>query len=392
VSQRGQAVRHGRRAFVIVLDACGVGALPDADAYGDAGTDTLGHLAQDVGGLELPALARLGLGSIAPLQGVPPAAQPVLHGRLRPLGPGKDSTAGHWELMGVVTPQELPVYPDGFPPEVVALVTAASGREVICNQPYNGVGAIEDFGSLHLSTGALIVYTSQDSVLQIAAHVDAVEPNELYRICERVRGELPGQHRVGRVIARPFAGTAERFVRTDGRRDFSIPPPGPSYLEALAHQGVAVHAVGKTGQLFCGIGIDVQHPGATNRDAMEHTGALIDSLHSGLVFTNLIETDQVYGHRHDAAGFHRALREIDASVGEWLSKMREGDLFVLTADHGCDLRSPLTDHTREYAPLLAAFDGHRSRRHDGLLADVGASVFRWLTSDQTPQLPGEAFV
>jgi phosphopentomutase len=377
---------------VIVLDACGVGALPDADTYGDAGSDTLGHLAQDVGGLELPALARLGLGSIIPLEGVPPAARPVLHGRLRPLGPGKDSTAGHWELMGVVSPQKLPVYPEGFPPEVVALVSAASGREVICNQPYNGVGAIEDFGSVHLSTGALIVYTSQDSVLQIASHVEAVQPDELYRICQTVRASLPAQHRVGRVIARPFAGTPEQFVRTDGRRDFSIPPPGPSYLEALAQLDVEVHTVGKSGQLFSGIGIDVQHPGATNHEALARTGALIDSLHSGLVFTNLIETDQVYGHRHDAAGFHRALREIDSSVSGWLPLLGEGDLLVLTADHGCDLRSPLTDHTREYAPLLAAFEGHRARRHDGLLADVGASVFGWLTSDRAPELPGEAFL
>jgi phosphopentomutase len=294
--------------------------------------------------------------------------------------------------MGVVTPHKLPVYPDGFPPEVVALVRNASGRDVICNQPYNGLGAIEDFGSLHLSTGALIVYTSQDSVLQIAAHVGAVEPEELYRICETVRDALPAEHCVGRVIARPFAGTSDRFIRTDGRRDFSIPPPGPSYLEALSDQGVEVHTVGKTSQLFCGIGIDVQHPGATNDDALAQTAELIDSLHSGFVFTNLIETDQVYGHRHDADGFHRALREIDSTVAEWLPRLRDGDLLVLTADHGCDLRSPLTDHTREYAPLLAAFEGHGSRRHDGLLADVGASVFRWLTSLQAPGLPGEAFL
>jgi phosphopentomutase len=387
-----RASERARRAFVIVLDACGVGALPDADAYGDAGTNTLGHLARDVGGLELPALRRLGLGSILPLEGMPPAAQPVVHGRLRPLGPGKDSTAGHWELMGVVTPQKLPVYPDGFPRDVVAVVEEASGRGVICNQPYNGVGAIEDFGSLHLSTGALIIYTSQDSVLQIAAHIDALEPEELYRICETVRDALPAEHGVGRVIARPFSGTCERFARTDGRRDFSIPPPGPSYLEALSDQGVEVHAVGKTSQLFCGIGVDVQHPGATNDDALAQTGALIDSLHSGFVFTNLIETDQVYGHRHDADGFHRALREIDSSVSGWLPMLRDGDLLVLTADHGCDLRSPLSDHTREYVPLLAAFEGHSSRRHDGLLADVGASVLRWLTSLEAPELPGEAFL
>jgi phosphopentomutase len=377
---------------VIVLDACGVGALPDAVAYGDEGTNTLGHLAQDLGGLELPTLGRLGLGSIVPLEGLPPAAQPVLHGRLRPLGPGKDSTAGHWELMGVVTPRKLPVYPDGFPPEVVALLSAASGRDVICNRPYNGVGVIEDFGSLHLSTGSLIVYTSQDSVLQIAAHVDAIEPEELYRICEVVRNALPAEHGVGRVIARPFAGTSERFTRTDGRRDFSISPPAPSYLEALWNHSVEVHTVGKTGQLFRGTGIDVQHTGASNRDALARTGALIDSLHSGLVFTNLIETDQVYGHRHDGDGFHRALREIDRSVAEWLPMLRQDDLLVLTADHGCDLRSPLTDHTREYAPLLALFEGHGSRRHDGLLADVGASVFRWLTSGRTPELHGEAFL
>ena len=377
---------------MIVLDACGVGALPDAGAYGDGGTNTLGHLARELGGLELPTLARLGLGSILPLEGVPPAARPVLHGRLRPLGPGKDSTAGHWELMGVVTPRELPVYPQGFPPEVISLVGTVSGREVICNRPYNGVEAIEDFGSQHLATGALIVYTSQDSVLQIAAHVEAVEPEELYRICETVRGRLASEHAVGRVIARPFAGTTGNFTRTDGRRDFSIPPPGRSYLEALSSHGVDVHTVGKTGQLFRGIGIDVQHLGATNREALSGTGALIDSLHSGLVFTNLIETDQVYGHRHDAPGFHDALKEIDASVAEWLPVLRPEDLLVLTADHGCDVTAPHTDHTREYAPLLAWFEGHASKRHDGQLVDVGASVFQWLTSSQAPELLGEAFL
>jgi phosphopentomutase len=377
---------------VIVLDACGAGALPDAGAYGDEGTNTLGHLARAVGGLELPTLARLGLGSVLPLEGVPPSARPVLHGRLRPLGPGKDSTAGHWELMGVVVPTELPVYPGGFPPEVISLVSAASGREVICNRPYNGLGAIEDFGSQHLATGALIVYTSQDSVLQIAAHVDAVQPEELYRICQAVRSNLDPEHAVGRVIARPFAGTTGNFSRTDGRRDFSIPPPGPSYLEALSSRGVEVHTIGKAGQLFCGVGIDVQHPGSTNREALSRLGELIDSLHSGLVFTNLIETDQVYGHRHDAAGFHEALKQIDATVAEWLPILRPGDLLVLTADHGCDVTARHTDHTREYAPLLASFQGHASRRYDGQLADVGASVLRWLTSSDEAGLPGEAFL
>jgi len=241
--------------------------------------------------------------SILALEGVPPARHPVLHGRLRPLGPGKDSTAGHWELMGVITPRQLPTYPHGFPPEVTALVTAVSGRQVVCNLPYNGIGAIEDFGAEQLSSEALIVYTSQDSVLQIAAHVDVVAPQELYQICRAVRQALPVTHAVGRVIARPFRGSpADGFERTDGRRDFSIEPPGPSYLQALQARGIPVHAVGKAGQLFRGIGVDVQHEGATNRTALSRTRELIDSLHSGLVFTNLIETDQLYGHRHDVGG------------------------------------------------------------------------------------------
>ncbi len=223
------------RAFVVVLDACGAGALPDAAEYGDAGANTLGHLARAVGGLALPTLASLGLGSIIGLDGVPPADSPVLHGRLHPLGPGKDSTAGHWELMGVVTPRALPTYPDGFPDEVLELVRAASGREVICNRPCNGLDAIEHFGEQHLRSGALIVYTSQDSVLQIAAHIELVPTEELYEICVRVRSRLPSEHAVGRVIARPFSGEDGRFERTDGRRDYSVAPPGRSYLvRALA--------------------------------------------------------------------------------------------------------------------------------------------------------------
>jgi phosphopentomutase len=381
-----------RRAFVVVLDACGAGALPDAAEYGDAGTNTLGHLAAETGGLELPTLGSLGLGSIFALDGVPPADSPVLHGRLHPLGPGKDSTTGHWELMGVVTPRPLPTYPDGFPAEVAAIVQRASGRQVICNRPYNGIDAIEHFGSEHVRSGALVLYTSQDSVLQIAAHVGLVPTEELYEICRQVRVELPAEHAVGRVIARPFRGEPGAFERTDGRRDYSIEPPGRSYLVELGKARVAVHTVGKAGQLFAGIGVDVQHAGATNAQALDRTTELIRSLDRGLVFTNLIETDQVYGHRHDAAGFAGALRVIDGRVGEWLELMRRDDLLVLTADHGCDVTAPHTDHTREYAPLLAVFDGHGARRHDGPLADVGASALRWLTGRDAPSLPGRPFV
>ena len=380
------------RAFVVVLDACGVGALPDAAEYGDEGTNTLAHLSQRIGGLTLPVLGAMGLGSILELEGVAPAPQPVLHGRLHALGPGKDSTAGHWELMGVVAPSRMPTYPSGFPDEVVAVVREAGGRGVLCNRPRNGLEAIESFGSEHLAGGELIVYTSQDSVLQIAAHVDVVAPAELYSICARVREALPPEHAVGRVIARPFTGVEGGFERTDGRRDFALAPPTAGYLEALQSHGVQVHSVGKIGQLFAGVGIDVQHPGATNAGALAQTTELIETLDAGFVFTNLIETDQVYGHRHDFAGFAAALEEIDGCVGSWLPRLRDDDLLVLTADHGCDLTSAGTDHTREHAPLLARFSGHGSRRHDGPLADVGASVLRWLTGREASELPGDSFL
>ena len=381
-----------RRAFVVVLDACGAGALPDAAAYGDEGSNTLGHLAEAVGGLALPTLARLGLGSILPLEGVPPAEDPACHGRLRPLGPGKDSTAGHWELMGVVMADPLPLFPRGFPDDVIEVIHRLSGRGVLCNQPANGVEAIERFGAEHVQTGSLIVYTSQDSVLQIAAHTDLVPVQDLYAICQGLRKSLPPEHAVGRVIARPFVGGPGSFRRTDGRRDFSVPPPGRSYLQEVQACDVEVHSVGKVGQLFSGVGIDAQHPGPTNAQALEQTTRLMRELTSGLVFTNLIETDQVYGHRHDVEGFHGALREIDRAVEGWLGVLGADDLLVLAADHGCDPTSSRTDHTREHAPLLAVFAGGRGRRHDGLLADVGASALDWLCHRTAPELPGRSFI
>jgi phosphopentomutase len=385
-----------RRALVVVLDACGVGALPDAADYGDAGTNTLAHLADATGGLELPQLQRLGLGSILPLAGVPPASGdggPVVHGRLHPLGPGKDSTTGHWELMGVVAPSPPPTYPRGFPDEIVREIERLSGRAVLCNAPLDGLAAIDLHGAASRAAGALIVYTSQDSVLQIAAHEAAVPVVELYEICARVRALMTGEHAVGRVIARPFEGSGRKgFERTPRRRDFALAPPSPSHLDALRDAGVPVHAVGKVAQLFAGAGIDMVHPGATNAQAIASTTALLEQLPEGFVFTNLIETDQVYGHRKDVAGFHAALQAIDAAVGRWLALLGPDDLLVLTADHGCDPLHPGTDHTREHAPLLARFDGHGGRRHDGPLADVGASVLRWLSGRDAPDLPGTPFV
>jgi phosphopentomutase len=381
-----------RRAFVVVLDACGAGELPDAADYGDAGANTLGHVAEAAGGLDLPVLGRLGLGSVLPLAGVPPAAEPVLHGRLHPLGPGKDTITGHWELMGVVTPEPLRTYPDGFPEEIVDQLIDATGRGVLLNAPANGFAAIDDYGEQQLRTGDLIVYTSADSVLQIAAHVDEVPPAELYAACEAAREIMSGEHAVGRVIARPFRGEPGAFARTKGRRDLAVDPPGRSYLEELRDDGVPVHTVGKIKQVFADVGVDRGHPGATNEEAIASIDALIEGLEGGLVFANLVETDQVYGHRGDVPGFHAALRAIDAAVGGWVERLDPArDLLVLTADHGCDPTTPGSDHTREHAPLLARFEGHGGRRHDGPFADVGASVLRWLSGRDAPALPGEPF-
>jgi phosphopentomutase len=376
-----------------VLDACGAGELPDAADYGDGGSNTLGHVSEAAGGLDLPVLGALGLGSIVPLAGVPPAEDPVLHGRLHPQGPGKDTISGHWELMGVITPVALRTYPDGFPDEIVEQLIDATGRGVLLNRPYNGIAAIDDYGEAHLRTGDLIVYTSADSVLQICGHVDEVPPAELYAACEAAREIMSGEHAVGRVIARPFRGEPGAFERTTGRRDLALTPPGRSYLEELRDAGVPVHAVGKVKQVFSGVGVDRGHPGATNAQAIASTEYLIDELDEGLVFANFVETDQVYGHRGDIPGFHEALRVIDAAVGGWLERLDpERDLLVLTADHGCDPTTPGTDHTREHAPLLARFAGHGGVRHDGPLSDVGASALRWLAGSDAPELPGEPFV
>ncbi len=381
-----------RRAAVIVLDACGVGALPDAADYGDTGTNTLVHLSEQAGGLDLPVLGGLGLGSIVPLVGVSPAAEPVLHGRVGAVGPGKESTTGHWELMGVRVERALPTYPDGFPPEVLAGLQHATGQRFCCNQPFSGTAVLDEYGERHLETGELILYTSADSVLQIAAHVDVLSEPELYEVCAAAREEMSGEHAVGRVIARPFDGSPGAWHRREGRRDYALRPPSRSYLEELQAAGVPVHGVGKIRDLFAGVGVDVKHAGATNAEGIATTSRLLRELDDGFVFVNLVETDQVYGHRHAVPGFTRALREIDDGVGQWLGLLREDDLLVLTADHGVDPTTDHTDHTREYAPLLARFAGDGGRRWDGPLADVGASVMQFLTGHGADGLPGTSFV
>jgi phosphopentomutase len=294
--------------------------------------------------------------------------------------------------MGVVTPKPLRTYPDGFPADVIEQLHDASGRGILCNRPYSGTAVIDDFGADHLRTGNLIVYTSADSVLQIAAHTSEVPIAELYSICAAAREIMTGEHAVGRVIARPFRGEPGAFVRTDGRKDLALPPPGRSYMEELQAAGLPVHTVGKIGQVFDSVGVDVQHKGPTNAAALQATTELMDGLDAGFVFTNLVETDQVYGHRNDVPGYHGAMKAIDAQVGEWLTRLDPArDLLIITADHGCDPTTPGTDHTREHVPLLARFDGHHGRRHDGPFADVGASVLKWLTGGEAT-LPGTPFV
>jgi phosphopentomutase len=394
--------RAPRRAIVLVIDACGVGALPDAALYGDEGTNTLAHVAAAVGSLHLPTLGALGLGSILPLPGVAPAGDPAVHGRLHALGPGRDSVSGHWELMGVVIEQAMPTYPAGFPPELLARLRAATGRELICNRPDNGLTAIEGFGGEHLRTGALIIYTSQDSVLQLAAHVDRVPVAELYRACAAAREVMRGDDGVGRVIARPFTGAEGAFVRTEGRRDYALEPAGRSYLEELCAAGAEVHGVGKIGDLFAGVGVPHTHPGASNAQALASVDGLLADLQEGLVLANLIDTDQLYGHRKDAHGFAAALGEIDGWLGDRLELLRAEDLLVVTADHGVDPAHPGTDHTREYAPLLAVTGEMLARRgrggamggarHDGPLADVGATALWWLSGRESEELPGRSFI
>ncbi len=387
---------------MLVIDACGAGALPDAADYGDEGTNTLSHLAQAAGGLRLPVMQALGLGSILDIDGVPPSPGPAIHGRLAPLGPGKDSITGHWELMGVSLPAALPTYPEGFPEPLVRRLEKAIGREMICNRPDNGLAAIEHYGAEHLRSGALILYTSQDSVLQLAGHVEVIGEAELYEACERARELMSGSDGVGRVIARPFTGRPGAFERTPGRRDFSLAPPGPSYLEEIERAGLPVTGVGKIGDLFARRGISATLPGVSNEQALESVAALAGSMPAGFAFANLIETDQRYGHRKDVEGFARALEQIDERVGELVAALGEGDLLIVTADHGVDPLHPGTDHTREHAPLLAltgamaragaAGGSYGGRRHDGPMADVGASVLWWLTGGAAPALPGRSFL
>ena len=370
------------RACVIVLDAVGAGALPDADRYGDVGSDTLGNVARAVGGLDLPNMEALGLGNVEPLAGCPPQpGAPAVAGRLVERSKGKDTTTGHWELMGVVTAQAFPTYPHGFPHDVIDPFMHRTGRGVIGNRPASGTEIIQELGEEHQRTGKWIVYTSADSVFQIAAHEETVPLDELYAACRTAREILTGKHAVGRVIARPFEGVPGHYERTANRHDFSLEPRRPNYLSLVRDAGHKVYGVGKIGDIFAHQDIDEEFPTKSNVEGIQRTEELLRTIDEGLVFTNLVETDSLWGHRNDPVNFHRSLQDFDRRLPDLLDALRPGDLFVLTSDHGCDPTTPSTDHSREHALLLAYVEGRNAagRTHDGgEFGDVGATVNAWL--------------
>ena len=369
------------RACVIVLDAVGAGELPDAAEYGDEGSNTLGNVAKAVGGLDLPNLEHLGFGNVEDLEGCPPMeGAPAVAGRLFERSKGKDTTTGHWELMGIVTPVAMPTYPHGFPFEVIEEFAHRTGRGVIGNKAASGTEIIEELGEEHQRTGKWIVYTSADSVFQIAAHEETIPLEELYEACGIAREILAGKHAVGRVIARPFVGEPGSYTRTPNRHDWSLRPRQPNYLTLVREAGSEVHGVGKIGDIFAGVDIDHSHPTKSNADGIRLTETLLRELDSGFVFVNLVETDMLWGHRNDPVNFHRCLQDFDRRLPDLLDALRPGDLFVLTSDHGCDPTTPSTDHSREHALFLAYVEGKNAagRRHDGEFADVGATVNAWL--------------
>jgi phosphopentomutase len=366
-----------RRAVVIILDGVGVGQAPDAAAYGDDGANCLAHCAEAVGGLALPQLGRLGLGNLTTIRGTPPASPLGACGWLIERSPGKDSTTGHWELMGLVLDAPLPTYPHGFPASLVADFEAAIGRHVLGNKPASGTAIIEELGPEHLRTGYPILYTSADSVFQLAAHEDVIPVADLYRKCEIARGLLTGENAVGRVIARPFGGTPGAFVRTPRRRDFSLPPPGRTLLDALKERGHDVIGIGKIEDLFAGRGLTSSNHTATNAEAQAATLAQLAQPFSGLLFVNLVEFDQSYGHRRNPAGYAAALQAFDAWLPSALALLRAGDALFITGDHGTDPTWQGTDHTRENVPLLVTGPSITAGANLGArtsFADLGATL------------------
>ena len=382
-----------KRVFLIVLDSCGVGAAPDAADFGDAGSNTLRSCAQS-GHLQIPNLIAAGIGNIDGVDYLPrPDAPTGAVARLREASMGKDTTIGHWEIAGVVSPNPLPTYPQGFPKEVLDAFEAATGRGVLCNLPYSGTDVIRDYGREQLETGKWIVYTSADSVFQVAAHEGKIPLEELYEGCRKARAILRGRHGVGRVIARPFVGDPETgFRRTSNRHDFSLEPPGRTMLDAVKAAGQACIAVGKIQDIFAGRGTTEYVYNKSNADGMAHALHYVRQDFRGLCFVNLVDFDMVYGHRRDAVGYAKALSEFDAWLGDFLKELNEGDIVMITADHGCDpCYTATTDHTREYVPLVVLGPGVKpvNLGTRNTFADIAATVTELL---EVPyETPGTSF-
>ncbi len=375
----GQGSARFERVIWIVLDSVGIGELPDAADYGDVGRDTLGHIARSRP-LRVPNLVRLGIANIKPLDHLAAAAKPVGNfGKGATRSPGKDTTAGHWEMAGVWLEQAFPVYPHGFPPALIAEFERQIGRRTLANKPASGTEILKELGEEHVRTGFPIVYTSGDSVFQIAAHEDVIPVPELYRMCEIARKLLDGPNRVGRVIARPFTGAPGNFKRTERRHDYAVEPPRPMLLDVLADLKVPVFGVGKIHDIYNGRGVNDYVTTQNNSDGMNKLTEALAKRPRGLIFANLVDFDMLYGHRKDVEGFARSLEEFDELLGPFLDALAPADLLLITADHGCDPDpvNPTTDHSREYVPILAYSKGARGGVNLGTretLADMGQTV------------------
>jgi phosphopentomutase len=382
-----------KRAILVVLDGVGVGANPDARAYGDDGASSLEHCAQAVGGLELPNLGHIGLGNITPILGTPPAENALgSYGRMVEKAAGKDSTTGHWEMTGLVLHKPFPTYPHGFPASLVKQFEKAIGREVLGNKAASGTEIIKELGEEHLRTGRPILYTSADSVFQLAAHQDVIPLEELYNMCRIARGMLTGEHAVGRVIARPFTGAPGNFTRTEHRRDFSLPPVGTTLLDVLKDGGKEVIGIGKIEDLFAGRGLTRRDHTETNKDGMAATLRWLERDFTGLLFVNLVEFDMLWGHRRDSQGYAQALRDVDKWFAQVQKVMRSEDAIFFAADHGNDPTYRGSDHTREQVPLLAYGQPVRAGVNLGMrstFADLGQTVAQ--AFDVSPLVAGTSF-
>lgn len=394
--RKGECIMHnGPRAVLIVMDGVGIGEAPDAASYGDEGSNTLGNTALAVGGLNMPHMQRLGLGNIAPIAGVPPAPRPIgCFGRMQGQSAGKDTTTGHWELAGLRLERPFPTYPNGFPKDVIEAFTAAIGREVLGNVPASGTVIIEQLGEQHLKTGYPIVYTSADSVFQIAAHEEVIPVEELYAMCRSARQLLTGRHGVGRVIARPFVGKPGSFQRTPRRKDFSVPPIAPTVLDKLVASDIPVLGVGKIWDIFAGRGISESYPTKGNMHTLDEVIRLLNAVAGpAFLFANCIDFDGLWGHRNDPAGMAEGLAQFDARLPEVLAALRPDDMLILVADHGNDPTTPSTDHSREYVPLIVY--GPRLQQGVDLgtrttFADVAATVAAFFAIEAPEH--GESFL